>query len=263
VLFRSGKEMLARAIHKASPRRSQPFVVVNCGSLTEEQLGAPLFASAEGGTLLLDEVGSLSMPAQLALLQMLQDTMLQAPAGTESEAYNVRIISTTNHDLQSLLTAGQFRDDLYYRLNVVHIDLPPLSRRREDIPVLVAHFLAELSKQTGQRKIYAPEASELLATSDWPGNVRQLGNVVRQTCALAQTPIIPVELVQQSIGGTQAKLPSFDEARDEFTRSYLSQILQITGGNVSQAARLAKRNRTDFYKLLGRHQLVPDDFKER
>jgi len=259
----TGKEMLARAIHKASPRRSQPFVVVNCGSLTEEQLGAPLFASAEGGTLLLDEVGSLSMPAQLALLQMLQDTMLQAPAGTESEAYNVRIISTTNHDLQSLLTAGQFRDDRYYRLNVVHIDLPPLSRRREDIPVLVAHFLAELSKQTGQRKIYAPEAIELLATSDWPGNVRQLGNVVRQTCALAQTPIIPVELVQQSIGGTQAKLPSFDEARDEFTRSYLSQILQITGGNVSQAARLAKRNRTDFYKLLGRHQLVPDDFKER
>jgi two-component system, NtrC family, response regulator GlrR len=259
----TGKEMLARAIHKASPRRSQPFIVVNCGSLTEEQLGAPLFRSAEGGTLLLDEVGSLSMPAQLALLQMLQDSTLQAPAGTDSVAYNVRIISTTNHDLQSLLTAGQFRDDLYYRLNVVHIDLPPLSRRREDIPVLVAHFLAELSKQTGQRKIYAPEAIELLATSDWPGNVRQLGNVVRQTCALAQTPIIPVELVQQSLGGTQAKLPSFDEARDEFTRSYLSQILQITGGNVSQAARLAKRNRTDFYKLLGRHQLVPDDFKER
>ena len=259
----TGKEMLARAIHKASPRRSHPFVVVNCGSLTEEQLSAPLFRSAEGGTLLLDEIGSLSMPAQLALLQMLQDSTVQAPAGTETVAFNVRIISTTNHDLQSLLTAGQFRDDLYYRLNVVHIDLPPLSRRREDIPVLVAHFLAELSKQTGQRKIYAPEAIELLATSDWPGNVRQLGNVVHQTCALAQTPIIPVELVQQSLGGTQAKLPSFDEARDEFTRSYLSQILQITGGNVSQAARLAKRNRTDFYKLLGRHQLVPDDFKER
>jgi two-component system, NtrC family, response regulator GlrR len=230
----TGKEMLARAIHKASPRRSQPFVAVNCGSMTEDQLDERLFRSAEGGTLLLDVI-----------------------------AVNVRIISTTNHDLQSLLSSGQFRDDLYYRLNVVHIDLPPLSRRREDIPVLVAHFLAEISKQTGQRKIYAPEAIELLATSDWPGNVRQLGNVVRQNCALAQTPIIPVELVQQSLGGTQAKLPSFDEARDEFTRSYLSQILQITGGNVSQAARLAKRNRTDFYKLLGRHQLVPDDFKEK
>jgi len=259
----TGKEMLARAIHKASPRRAQPFVTVNCGAMTEEQLDGPVFHSAEGGTLLLDEISALPMPAQLKLLQLLPDSTVQGPTATEALPANVRIISTTNHELQSLLSSGQFRDDLYYRLNVVQIDLPPLSKRREDIPVLVAHFLAEISKQTGQRKIYAPEAIELLATSEWPGNVRQLDNVVRQNCALAQTPIIPVELVQQSIGGTQAKLPSFDEARDEFTRSYLSQILQITGGNVSQAARLAKRNRTDFYKLLGRHQLVPDDFKER
>jgi two-component system, NtrC family, response regulator GlrR len=146
---------------------------------------------------------------------------------------------------------------------VVHIEMPPLNRRREDIPLLVAHFLASIAQESGSRKIYAPEAVELLATSDWPGNVRQLQNVVRQNVALSQAPIIPVELVQQSLGGTQGKLPSFDEARDEFTRSYLSQILQITGGNVSQAARLAKRNRTDFYKLLGRHMLVPDDFKGR
>ncbi len=263
----TGKEMLARAIHKASPRRSQPFVTVNCSSMTEDELDGRLFRSAQGGTLLLDEIGALPMPAQLRLLQVLLDNsaqaQAQAPAGTEFIAANVRIISTANHDLQSLLSSGQFREDLYYRLNVVHIELPPLSRRREDIPVLVAHFLAEISKQTGQRKIYAPEAIELLATSDWPGNVRQLGNVVRQNCALAQTPIIPVELVQQSLGGTQVKLPSFDEARDEFTRSYLSQILQITGGNVSQAARLAKRNRTDFYKLLARHLLTPDDFKDK
>ena len=250
----TGKELLARAIHKASPRRAKPFVTANCSALTDEQLDGALFRSAEGGTLLLDEIGALPMPAQLKLLQALSEAT--APS-------NVRVVSGTNRDLQSLLTSGQFREDLYYRLNVVHIELPPLSRRREDIPVLVAHFLAELAKETGQRKIYAPEAIELLATSDWPGNVRQLANVVRQNCALAQTPIIPVELVQQSLGGTQAKLPSFDEARDEFTRSYLSQILQITGGNVSQAARLAKRNRTDFYKLLGRHMLVPDDFKER
>jgi two-component system, NtrC family, response regulator GlrR len=250
----TGKELLARAIHKASPRRAKPFVTVNCSTLADGQLEGALLRSAEGGTLLLDEIGALPMPAQLKLLQLLQDDA--APA-------NVRIISATNRDLQSLLASGQFREDLYYRLNVVHIELPALSRRREDIPVLVAHFLAEIAKETGQRKIYAPEAIELLATSEWPGNVRQLANVVRQNCALAQTPIIPVELVQQSLGGTQAKLPSFDEARDEFTRSYLSQILQITGGNVSQAARLAKRNRTDFYKLLGRHQLTPEDFKER
>jgi two-component system response regulator GlrR len=259
----TGKELLARAIHKASARRARPFIMANCSAVAEDIFDGDLFQSAEGGTLLLDEVGALPMRAQLRLLQLLQDKTDAAGAGAEHAPPNVRIISTTNRDLHALLAGGQFREDLYYRLNVVHIELPPLSRRREDIPLLVAHFLAELAKETGQRKIYAPEAVELLATSDWPGNVRQLANVVRQNCALAQTPIIPVELVQQSIGGTQAKLPSFDEARDEFTRSYLSQILQITGGNVSQAARLAKRNRTDFYKLLGRHQLMPDDFKDR
>ncbi len=258
----TGKELLARAIHKASPRRARPFVLANCSSAAEDLFDGGLLRSAEGGTLLLDEIGALPMPAQLRLLQLLHEKS-DRPAGAEHTPPNVRIISTTNRDLSSLLASQQLREDLYYRLNVVHIEVPALSRRREDIPLLVAHFLAELAKETGQRKIYAPEAVELLATSEWPGNVRQLANVVRQNCALAQTPIIPVELVQQSLGGTQAKLPSFDEARDEFTRSYLSQILQITGGNVSQAARLAKRNRTDFYKLLGRHQLVPDDFKER
>jgi two-component system response regulator GlrR len=174
----------------------------------------------------------------------------------------VRVISTTTQDLQQLVAAGSFREELLYRLNVVQIELPPLARRREDIPVLVSRFLAQITAQSGARKIYAPEALELLATTDWPGNVRQLQNVVRQNVTLSQTPIIPVELVQQSIGSGTGRLTSFDEARDEFTRSYLSQILQITGGNVSQAARLAKRNRTDFYKLLSRHQLVPEDFKQ-
>jgi len=203
------------------------------------------------------------MRLQVKLLRVLQENLIRPVGSSETIPTNVRVMSATHRDLQQQMAEGQFREDLYYRLNVVHIEMPSLSRRREDIPLLVAHFLAEIAQETGVRKIYAPEAVELLATSDWPGNVRQLQNVVRQNCALAQTPIIPVELVQQSLGAPQAKLPSFDEARDEFTRSYLSQILQITGGNVSQAARLAKRNRTDFYKLLGRHQLVPDDFKDR
>ncbi len=277
----TGKELLARAIHQASPRRNKLFATISCSAMAENLLEselfghaagafagatrdhAGLFQSAEGGTLLLDEIGDLPMRLQVKLLRMLQENMIRPVGGNAGIASNVRLISATSRELQPLLAGGQFREDLYYRLNVVHIELPPLSRRREDIPLLVAHFLAAIAKETGNRMIYAPEAVELLATSDWPGNVRQLQNVVRQNCAMAQTPIIPVELVQQSLGGTHTKLPSFDEARDEFTRSYLSQILQITGGNVSQAARLAKRNRTDFYKLLGRHQLVPDDFKGR
>jgi two-component system response regulator GlrR len=203
------------------------------------------------------------MRLQVKLLRVLQENVIRPIGSTQTIATNVRVLSATNTDLQQLLAGGQFREDLYYRLNVVHIEVPSLSRRREDIPLLVAHFLAAIALESGTRKIYAPEAVELLATSDWPGNVRQLQNVVRQNVALSQAPIITVELVQQCFGGSQGKLPSFDEARDEFTRSYLSQILQITGGNVSQAARLAKRNRTDFYKLLGRHLLVPDDFKGR
>jgi two-component system response regulator GlrR len=277
----TGKEIVARAIHKASPRRNKPFVVINCSAMAENLLESELFGhakgafpgaarehqglflAADGGTLLLDEIGDMPMRLQVKLLRVLQENAIRPLGATDPTPVNVRVISATHRDLQQLLAGGQFREDLYYRLNVVHIDLPPLRKRREDIPLLVAHFLAEIARESGARKIYAPEAVELLATTDWPGNIRQLQNVVRQNCALASTPIIPAELVQQALGGAQGKLPSFDEARDEFTRSYLSQILQITGGNVSQAARLAKRNRTDFYKLLGRHQLVPDDFKAR
>jgi two-component system response regulator GlrR len=277
----TGKELLARAIHKASPRRNKPFVAINCSAMAENLLESELFGhikgsftgavrdhsglfqAADGGTLLLDEIGDMPMRLQVKLLRVLQENNIRPIGATDAISVNVRVISATHRDLQQLMMSGQFREDLYYRLNVVHIDMPPLNRRREDIPLLVSHFLAQISNESGVRKIYAPEAVELLATADWPGNIRQLANVVRQNVALSQTPIIPVELVQQSLGGTQSKLPSFDEARDEFTRSYLSQILQITGGNVSQAARLAKRNRTDFYKLLSRHQLTPEDFKGR
>ncbi len=277
----TGKELLARAIHNASPRKAKPFVAINCSAMAENLLESELFGhikgsftgavrdhqglfqAADAGTLLLDEIGDMPMRLQVKLLRVLQENNIRPIGATDPIPVNVRVISATHRDLQQLMMSGQFREDLYYRLNVVHIEMPPLNRRREDIPLLVSHFLAQISNESGVRKIYAPEAVELLATADWPGNIRQLANVVRQNVALSQTPIIPVELVQQSLGGTQSKLPSFDEARDEFTRSYLSQILQITGGNVSQAARLAKRNRTDFYKLLSRHQLTPEDFKGR
>ncbi len=276
----TGKELLARAIHEASPRRNKPFVAINCGAIPENLLESELFGhekgafpganrsqvglfqSADGGTLLLDEIGDLPIPLQVKLLRVLQENQIRPVGGIEPVAVNVRVISATHRDLNQLMVSGQFREDLYYRLNVVHIEIPPLGRRREDIPLLVAHFLEQLAKEIGQRKIYAPEAVELLATAEWPGNIRQLYNVVRQNVALSTGPIITAEIVQQSLGGGSARLPSFDEARDEFTRNYLSQILQITAGNVSQAARLAKRNRTDFYKLLSRHQLLPDDFKK-
>jgi two-component system response regulator GlrR len=144
------------------------------------------------------------------------------------------------------------------------VKIPTLNERREDIPLLVAHFLQLIAQEADQeRKVYAPEAVEMLVTAEWPGNIRQLYNIVRQNVALSRSPVISGELVQQSLGEHAGKLASFSDARDEFTRNYLSQILQITMGNVSQAARLAKRNRTDFYKLLARHDLNPDTFKSR
>jgi two-component system response regulator GlrR len=273
----TGKELMARAMHKASPRRAKPFVVIRCTGMPEEQLDIELFGAdaatgkerkggleqADGGTALLDEIGELHPRLQQKLLRALQEDAVR-PAGSDMpRAIHTRVISTASRDLQDSTATGHFREELYYRLNVVQIEMPPLARRREDIPLLIAHFLSQIAAETGQRSIFPPEALELLATADWPGNVRQLQNLVRQAVALSQTPIVPVELVQQSLGGAPGRLPSFDEARDEFTRGYLSQILQITGGNVSQAARLARRNRTDFYKLLGRHQLVPEDFKQR
>jgi two-component system, NtrC family, response regulator GlrR len=278
----TGKELLARAIHSASPRRNRPFVAINCSAMAENLLESELFGhvkgaftgairehrglfqAADGGTLLLDEIGDMPMRLQVKLLRVLQENQVRPVGSTDAITVNVRIISATHRDLKQMIMGGQFREDLYYRLNVVHIEMPSLAKRREDVPLLISHFLEKVAQETGQpRHIYAPEAVELLVSAEWPGNVRQLENVVRQNVALATSPIISAELVQSALGGGPNRLPSFDEARDEFTRNYLSQILQITGGNVSQAARLAKRNRTDFYKLLARHQLTPEDFKQR
>jgi len=278
----TGKELLARAIHRASPRHDQPFVAINCSAMAENLLESELFGhvkgaftgatrnheglfqAATGGTLLLDEIGDMPMRLQVKLLRVLQEHQIRPVGSTEAIHVDVRVISATHRDLQAMMREGNFREDLYYRLNVVHISIPVLDERREDIPLLVAHFLQEIGAEGSQdRKVYAPEAVELLVTAEWPGNIRQLYNIVRQNVALSRTPVISGELVQSSLGEHGAKLASFSEARDEFTRNYLSQILQITMGNVSQAARLAKRNRTDFYKLLARHDLNADSFKSR
>ena len=278
----TGKELLAQAIHRASPRRGKPFVAINCSAMAENLLESELFGhvkgaftgatrnheglfqAAEGGTLLLDEIGDMPMRLQVKLLRVLQEHQVRPVGSTEAMQVDVRVISATHRDLQTMMRDGTFREDLFYRLNVVNIDLPKLDERREDIPLLVSHFLQQIAAEAGQeRKVYAPEAVELLVTAEWPGNIRQLYNIVRQNVALSRSPVISGELVQSSLGEHAGKLASFSDARDEFTRNYLSQILQITVGNVSQAARLAKRNRTDFYKLLARHDLNPDSFKTR
>src|SRR5476649_2043465 len=201
----TGKELLARAIHKASPRRHKPFASINCSAMAENLLESELFGhekgafpgatrsqkglfeTADGGTLLLDEVGDMPMRLQVKLLRVLQENQIRAVGGAEPVSTNVRIISATHRDLHELMIGGQFREDLYYRLNVVHIEMQSLARRRADIPLIVAHFLEQIAKEAGQRKIYAREAVELLATAELSGNVRQLYNVVRQNVALSHS----------------------------------------------------------------------------
>jgi two-component system response regulator GlrR len=262
----TGKELLARAIHRASPRKDKPFVAINCSAMAENLLESELFGHVKGAFTgaTRDHQGLFQAAEGGKLLRVLQEHQVRPVGSTEAIEVDVRVLSATHRDLQEMMREGNFREDLYYRLNVVQISLPVLDDRREDIPLLVAHFLQQISSEAEQeRKVYAPEAVELLVTAEWPGNIRQLHNIVRQNVALSRSPVISGELVQSSLGEHGGKLASFSEARDEFTRNYLSQILQITTGNVSQAARLAKRNRTDFYKLLARHGLNPDSFKTR
>lgn len=278
----TGKELLAKAIHRASQRKTKPFVAINCSAMAEDLLESELFGhvkgaftgatrnhdglfqAANGGTLLLDEIGDMPMPLQVKLLRVLQEHQVRPVGSTEALRIDVRVISATHRDLQAMMKEGIFREDLFYRLNVVQLTLPVLDDRRGDIPLLVSHFVQQIAAENRQeRKVYAPEAVEMLVRAEWPGNIRQLYNIVRQNVALSRSPVISAELVHASLGLHGGKLASFTDARDEFTRNYLTQILQITMGNVSQAARLAKRNRTDFYKLLARYELNPDSFKTR
>ncbi|MBM3357539.1 MAG: response regulator [Betaproteobacteria bacterium] len=276
----TGKELVARAIHNASPRRERPFVAINCGAIPEQLLESELFGHVRGaftgairdhkglfqtadkGTLFLDEIGDMPVALQVKLLRVLQEKRVRAVGSTETHDMDVRVISATHRDIQAQMAAGNFREDLFYRLNVVALALPPLAERREDIPLLANHFLAALAtKYKKTINSFAPEAMELLVAAAWPGNVRQLYNVVEQSVALATTPLIPVSLTQQAIQNQQTEFASFEQARRRFEREYLTQLLKITEGNVTQAARLAQRNRTEFYKLLARHELDPKLFK--
>jgi two-component system response regulator GlrR len=276
----SGKELLAQAIHLASARAKGPFMAINCAAIPEHLLESELFGhakgafsgaiyahrglfqAAQGGTLFLDEIGDMPLSLQAKLLRALQDRSVRPVGSTEMVPIDVRVISATHRDLSESIRSGAFRPDLYYRLNVVSLALPPLSERREDIPLLCAHFVEELAARYAKpARTFAPEAMELLVNASWPGNVRQLLNVVEQTVALSTSPVVPASLVQQALRDDNTMMVSLDEARRTFEHDYLVRLLRTTEGNVTQAARMAQRNRTEFYKLLQRHNLSPALFK--
>ncbi|MBS3996317.1 MAG: sigma 54-interacting transcriptional regulator [Hydrogenophaga sp.] len=276
----AGKELLARAIHRASPRAAKPFIAVNCGAIPEALLESELFGhvkgaftdavanhkglfqAADGGTLLLDEIGDMPPALQVKLLRVLQERAVRPLGSSQSVPVDVRIISATHRNLEAAMASAQFREDLYYRLNVVTLTLPTLAERREDIALLANHFLSKLAAKYGKRSSgFAPEALKALTMAAWPGNVRQLYNVVEQVCALSTTPLVSLALVQRALRTPSVEVLSFTEAKQRFERAYLVDLLKMTDGHVADAARLAQRNRTEFYRLLQKHALTPGLFK--
>ncbi len=276
----TGKELLARALHAASSRGGHEFLAINCGAIAENLIESELFGhvkgaftgatrdrpglfvQARGGTVFLDEIAELPLALQVKLLRVLQEREVRPVGSERTQKVDVRVISASHKQLQDEVAAGRFREDLFYRLNVVSLTLPPLAQRREDIPLLARHFMASLAQRYGKPVAgFAAGALELLAAAAWPGNVRQLQNVVEKCVVLSPGAQIPLALVERSLANHTSDLLPLDEARRHFERDYLTQLLKLTGGNVSQAARLARRNRTDFYALLARHQLAPGAFK--
>jgi two-component system response regulator GlrR len=280
----TGKELFARAVHRASRRNAQPFVAVNCTAIPEALFESEFFGhrkgaftgasdsrvgliqSADGGTLLLDEIGDMPLAFQAKLLRALQEREVRPVGATDAVSVDVRVIASSHQDLELAVSERRFREDLYYRVNVVTLEIPPLAARREDIPLLAAHFLGAVRAKLSDTAVavtgFSAEAVELLVSAPWPGNIRQLRNVVEQCVVLANTPLIPAALVQAALRSKPREFLPFAQARDQFEFEYLVNLLQMTQGNVAQAARLADRNRSEFYKLLRKHELNPQAFRD-
>ncbi|MFY0522285.1 sigma-54-dependent transcriptional regulator [Archangium gephyra] len=290
----TGKELAARAVHLNSARRERPFVAVNCGALPAElveselfghgkgaftgaaQAKAGLFEEAHGGTLFLDEVGDLPLNAQVKLLRVLQEKEVRRVGETRPVQVDVRVVAATHRDLRAAAAQGRFREDLFYRLNVFPVQLPPLRERKEDIPLLATHLLEKHCKAMGRTlEGMTPEALRVLVGYPWPGNVRELENALMRAVAVATGPHVterdlPPEVRDRQEGalpgGAAKHLPyrdALDLARDRFSREYLTALLRDFEGNVTRAAEHAGIERESLHRLLKRYSIRSDDFKPR
>ncbi len=277
----TGKELLAQAVHSASARADQPFVAVNCGAIPAELLESELFGhvkgaftgathnrdglflAAHGGTLFLDEIGDMPINLQVKLLRVLQERKVRPLGSSTDQSVDVRIISATHRDLEQAIAEQAFREDLFYRLNVSQLALPPLRERKEDIALLSRHFLEDIAQRTGDTaRQLSPGGQRLLLQYDWPGNIRQLRNVIEQLVALSPTQLLAESLVAEVLPEQEASaLVPLKEAKRQFERDYVVRLLRMTGGNITEAARLSGRNRSDFHKIMKRHELESDRFR--
>jgi two-component system response regulator GlrR len=278
----TGKELIAKAIHLSSERKANSFVAINCAAIPEPLLESKLFGhekgaftgairstkglfvQAHGGTIFLDEIGDMSLPIQAKLLRVLQERQFY-PVGSEKLVeVDVRVIVATNKDLEAQVKQGLFREDLFYRIHVIPILLPPLRERKEDIPSLVDHFLKKFSKEMKKEvKELSLSALHRLMLHDWPGNVRELENTIEYAIAMTRQEIITEEHILQTKEVLRDEpLRPLKEARDDYEKNYIIQLLEICKGNVSKAAKMAGKYRADFYDLLKKHNLKIENFKK-
>jgi two-component system response regulator AtoC len=285
-----GKELFARAIHEASQRRNNVFLPVNCATISKDVMESEFFGAkkgvytgaendrpgilelADGGTIFLDEISELPLDLQAKFLRFLQDKEVRRIGDVSAKKVDVRVIAATNKDLKELVDQGKFREDLYYRLEGIKIEIPPLRERKEDIPVLAYYFLEEFNKKYNTDvKGFSKDALEALINYSWPGNVRQLQNVVNEACiiAFAKGQFIELNHLPKEITGIEDKhamIFDYNLAKKmndtNFTTKYLRNLLSFTKGNISQAAKLANIERQSLQKLLKKYNVDPQEFRK-
>ncbi len=277
----TGKELIARCVHAAGTRKDGPFIAINCAAIPENLLESELlgyekgaftsaethreglFSLAHGGSFFLDEISELPLSMQAKLLRVLEEREFYPLGSNRKVKIDVRIIAASNNDLDRLMHDGLFREDLYYRIHVIPISIPPLRERKEDIVPLARHFIAEFGKEAGKTvSNISPDAIWKLMDSDWPGNVRELKNAIEYAVAMAEGETVTPDLISNSLAGENG-IPPLRHAKATFEKAYLIQLLELNQGNVSQAAKMANKYRADFYALLRKHGLEPTNFREK
>jgi two-component system, NtrC family, response regulator GlrR len=276
----TGKELIARTLHLASARKNGPFVAINCAAIPETLMESELFGYEKGaftgavqnksglilqaqkGTFLLDEISEMPLSMQAKLLRLMQEREFFSLGGRKTIRVDTRFIATSNKDLEEEVKKGRLREDLFYRIHVIVIKIPPLRERKEDIPVLANYFLGKLSKEMKKKVAkFSAAAQQKLMLHLWPGNVRELQNTIESAIAMADNDIISEDLILPTQNVEQNNLKPFKDAKENFEKNYLIQLIELTQGNMAQAARLAGKYRADLYELLKKYDIKPSNFR--
>jgi two-component system, NtrC family, response regulator GlrR len=278
----TGKELIAKSLHVASNRKDGPFIAVNCSAIPETLMESEMFGFEKGaftgadrskkglfvqadlGTFFLDEISEMHSSMQVKMLRALEEKEFYPVGGRQTVKVDCRIIAASNKNLEQEIEKGNFREDLFYRIHVIPIKLPPLSERKEDIPILSRYFLQKISKEMGKEiEEFSTDAMQKLISYPWPGNIRELENTIECAVAMTKRNIITEDLILQTQNISAEGLRSFKYAKENFEKNYLIQLFELTRGNVSNAAKLAGKYRADIYELIKKYNLKLTDFRKK